>query len=210
VRGEAQIVAGVSDYAAGMGAAPGVDNQTATGISLITQEANKRFQAKVKFVELAMRRVANIYDWLDRSVGGGTIYTMPNDDPQLDQGSMGVSMTGKMAQVSDAANSPDLDYDIEVDAGAMSPPATQEQARKVMTLIQAIAVMPPQAQQSIDWQQLLKQVVEAHGIEPDRIINPALAAPPMGVPGAGGEVPVGPPEPIEGGEAPIGPPEPIS
>lgn len=209
VRGEAQIVAGVSDYAAGMGASPGVDNQTATGISLITQEANKRFQAKLKFVELAMRRVANIYDWLDRSVGGGTIYTMPQDEPQLDQGSMGINMIGKMAEVNDAANSPDLDYDIEVDAGAMAPPATQEQARRVMTLIQAISVMPPQAQQSIDWQQLLKQVVEAHGMEPDRVINPALAAPPMGVPGMGGEVPLGPPEPVEG-EVPLGPPEPIS
>jgi len=207
VRGEAQIVAGVSDYAAGMGAAPGVDNQTATGISLITQEANKRFQAKLKFVELAMRRVAEIYDWLDRSLGSNPIYTIPEQDPLLEPGTQGVTMRGKMAMVSGAPNDRNLDYEIDVDAGAMAPPATQEQARKVMTLMQAIAVMPPQAQQSIDWQALLKQVIEAHGMEPDRVINPQLAMPPMGTPG---EVPVGPPEPVDqSGEVPVGPPEPV-
>jgi hypothetical protein len=207
VRGEAQIVAGVSDYAAGMGSAPGVDNQTATGISLITQEANKRFQSKLKFVELAMRRVAEIYDWLDRSLGSNPIYTIPEQDPLLEPGTQGVTMRGKMAMVSGAPNDKNLDYEIDVDAGAMAPPATQEQARKVMTLVQAIAVMPPQAQQTIDWQALLKQVVEAHGMEPDRVINPQLAMPTMGMPG---EVPVGPPEPVDqSGEVPVGPPEPV-
>jgi hypothetical protein len=207
VRGEAQIVAGVSDYAAGMGAAPGVDNQTATGISLITQEANKRFQAKLKFVELAMRRVAEIYDWLDRSLGSNPIYTTPDQDPLMEPGTQGITMRGKMAMVSGAPNDRNLDYEIDVDAGAMAPPATQEQARKVMTLIQAISVMPPQAQQTIDWQALLKQVIEAHGMEPDRVINPQLAMPPMGMPG---EVPVGPPEPVDqSGEVPVGPPEPV-
>jgi hypothetical protein len=112
-----------------------------------------------------------------------------------------------MAMVSGAPNDRNLDYEIDVDAGAMAPPATQEQARKVMTLIQAISVMPPQAQQTIDWQALLKQVIEAHGMEPDRVINPQLAMPPMGMPG---EVPVGPPEPVDqSGEVPVGPPEPV-
>jgi hypothetical protein len=119
----------------------------------------------------------------------------------MDPGTQGVTMRGKMAMVSGAPNDRGLDYEIEVDAGAMAPPATQEQARRVMTMIQALAAMPPQAQATVDWQALLKQVVEAHGMEPDRIINPALAAPP--------EMPVGPPVPVSGGEVPVGPPEPV-
>ena len=207
VRGEAQIVAGVSDYAAGMGAAPGVDNQTATGISLITQEANKRFQAKLKFVELAMRRVANIYDWLDRSLGSAPIYTMPENAPMPGESMMGVEMMGKMAMVSGAPNDRGLEYDIEVDAGAMAPPAGQEQARKVMTMLQAISAMPPQAQEAVDWNGLLKQVIEAHGMEPDRVLNPVSPMGMGGMPGMPGEVPVGPPEPVDEGEVSVGPPE---
>jgi hypothetical protein len=134
---------------------------------------------------------------------------MPENAPMPGESMMGVEMMGKMAMVSGAPNDRGLEYDIEVDAGAMAPPAGQEQARKVMTMLQAISAMPPQAQEAVDWNGLLKQVIEAHGMEPDRVLNPVSPMGMGGMPGMPGEVPVGPPEPVDEGEVPVGPPEPV-
>ena len=201
IRSEAQIVAGVSDFSAGMANSAGLDNTTATGISIVTQEANRRFQQKLKFVELGMKRVANIYDWLDRKLGAEDIYTTPGMDFQQDEISQGIIMNNGMAQVSGALpNGPDMDYKIDVDAGAMAPPAAGEQARKTMTLLQAIAAMPPDAQSMVDWPAMLRQVIDAHGVPADKVIKQM----PQGIP-------LGPPMPVDqNGEQPIGPPEPVA
>ena len=205
IRSEAQIVAGVSDFSAGMANSAGLDNTTATGISIVTQEANRRFQQKLKFVELGMRRVAHIYDWLDRALGLEDVFTDPGSDFSMEDGSKGIMMDNGFAQVSGAlVNGPDNDFEIEVDAGAMAPPAAGEQARKTMTLLQAIAAMPPEAQMMVDWPGLLRQVVESHGVPADKVLKqqmPMPLGPPIPVDGgAPGEQPVGPPEPVE--EAP--------
>jgi hypothetical protein len=97
---------------------------------------------------------------------------------------------GDLATIGAEVNTPDKLYDVEIDVGAMAPPQNQEQARNVTALIQSVAMLPPPVQQQIQWDQLMRMLMESLGQNPDRLINPM---PPMG---GGGEVPVGPPEPI--------------
>ena len=172
LRNEAQLVAGVSDLSAGMASASGMDANTATGTSLIVGEANKRFQLLLKFVEMGMRRVAENFDYLDRLLGGGERYMAMEPGFTIAEYSQGISDDNGMLAVDDSANAPDMEYEITVDAGAMSPPAGQEQAKRVMALVQALSMLPPPVQMQVDWQQVMRMIVEAHGYPAERIMAP--------------------------------------
>ena len=196
IRNEAQMVAGVSDLSAGMSSAAGMDASTATGTSLIVGEANKRFQLLLKFVELGMRRVAENFDYLDRAMGGGVRYFPMEAGFTIDEDSLGVSDDRGMLSVDDASNDPSMEYHITVDAGAMSPPAGQEQAKRVMALTQALAMRPPPVQMQIDWNQIMRMIVEAHGYSPDRVMkhDEQIEQPPMFMQPGGGQNLTPPPD----------------
>jgi len=51
IKGDIQTTTGVSDYSRGVDSAPGISNETATGISLIQEAANMRFRMKVMIIE---------------------------------------------------------------------------------------------------------------------------------------------------------------
>jgi len=51
IKGDIQTTTGVSDYSRGVESAPGISNETATGISLIQEAANMRFRMKVMLIE---------------------------------------------------------------------------------------------------------------------------------------------------------------
>jgi hypothetical protein len=196
IRSEAQLIGGTSDYGAGMSAGAGIDNQTATGISLIVSEGNKRYEALRHQHELAMRDVACAFDYIDRRLGPLERHIPLESGYQMPPDAMGVNMTGDLATVGAEVNTPDKLYDVEIDVGAMAPPQNQEQAKNVTALIQSIAMLPPPVQQQVQWDQLMRMLMESLGQNPDRLINPM---PPMDPAMAGGEVPLGPPEPIPGG-----------
>lgn len=200
LRNEAQLVAGVSDLSAGMMSASGMDASTATGTSLIVGEANKRFQLLIKFVELGMRRVAENFDYMDRVLGNGDKHLPLEPGFTIAEHSRGIYEERGMLSVDDTANEPDRRYKITVDAGAMSPPAGQEQAKRVMALVQALSMMPPPVQEQIDWNQIMRMVIESHGYPPERVMaagpppapsgmDPSMMPPPgdaMGGPSPGG------------------------
>ena len=201
IRNEAQMVAGISDLSVGIASANGMDASTATGASLIVGESNKRFQMLIKHVELGMRRVAENFDWMDRNLGGGTKYMQPESGMTISEYSQGITDENGLIAVGDEANSEDLRYEITVDAGAMAPPAGQEQAKRVMALVSALSAMPPPVQQSIDWPQLMRIVIEAHGFQPDRVLAAQEPMPPQGMP----MPPMGQMPSMPGGPGPMAP-----
>jgi hypothetical protein len=214
LRNEAQLVAGVSDLSAGMASASGIDANTATGASLMVGEANKRFQLLIKFVELGMRRVAENFDYLDRILGSGPKHLPMEAGFNIAEFSRGITEDKGMLTVDDEANEPDRIYEITVDAGAMSPPAGQEQAQRVMAMVQALSMLPPPVQMGVDWNQIMRMIVEAHGYPPERIMahgGPSPDQPPMVAgppPGVGGPqipgMPQGGPEPMAPAERDMG------
>lgn len=193
IRSEAQLIGGTSDYGAGMSSSAGIDNQTATGISLIVSEGNKRYEALRHQHELAMREVACNFDYIDRRLGPLERYVPVEGGYKPPMDAQGIELTGDLATIGAEVNTPDKLYDVEIDVGAMAPPQNQEQAKNVTALIQSIAMLPPPVQQQVQWDQLMRMLMESLGQNPDRLIAPM---PPMGMPGMGGEVPVGPPQPI--------------
>jgi hypothetical protein len=193
IRSEAQLIGGTSDYGAGMSSSAGVDNQTATGISLIVSEGNKRYESLRHQHELAMQEVACHFDYIDRRLGPLQRFVPVESGYQPPMGAMGMEITGDLATIGAEVNTPDKLYDVEIDVGAMAPPQNQEQAKNVTALVQSIAMLPPPVQQQVQWDQLMRMLMESLGQNPDRLISP------MPPPGMGGEIPVGPPEPIPGG-----------
>lgn len=210
LRNEAQLVAGISDFSAGVQSGTGLDAQTATGTMAILGESNKRFQMLMRMVELGMRRVAENFDWLDRALGNGTKHVTPEPGMTISDSAEGIYDDNGIVGVSDDANDPDLRYEITVDAGAMAPPAGQEQAKRVMAMVNALLMMPPPVQPTIDWNQVMRLVIEAHGYMPERIMNPEQPEPPgpeMGAPPAPGMDMGLPPEMFPPEQMPVTPDE---
>lgn len=209
IRSEAQLASGVNDYAAGQPIAAGVANQTATGISIIAAEANKRFAFAVKTVEMGMEEVAENCYRLDCQFGARSLAVKLGQQFSMQEGAQGITPLeqGRFAQV-ELPDKPAMDFDIEVDAGSMALPHQLEQAQRVQALAQVLGMNPILAQQ-VDWRELASQIVESHGFSSGRLLVPANASAPVGAPAQGGapaqavpgqpaEVPVGPPEPVNG------------
>lgn len=200
IRSEVQLISGASDYGAGLTSAAGVDNQTATGLSLIVSEGNKRYQGILKQLELAMQRIACQFDYLDRTLNSRSKFVPVEPGYTAPEDAQGITAHGGVVEISGAVNGPEALYDIEIDVGAMAPPQSNEQARNTLALVQALSMMPPSVQQEINWSQILRTVIETHGQSADRILQPPpdpMQSLMQGMAGQGqGEIPVGPAVPI--------------
>jgi len=197
IRSEAQIIGGTSDYGAGQTQAAGISNQTATGISMIVSEGNKRYEQLRRQHELAMQDVACHFDYIDRLLGTFSKFVPLEPGYAAPENAAGITMTGDLAEIGAEVNTPDKLYDVTIDVGAMSPPQDQQQAQNVTSLIQALGMLPPPVQESVNWQQLLRMLMQSLGQNPNTLISPMPAPQEQVPPGApGGEVPVGPPQPI--------------
>jgi hypothetical protein len=196
IRSEAQMISGVSDISAGQPTAFGLDNSTATGMSIIREEANQRYRMKLKFIQIGFRRVALIYDHMDRTISTSNIDVPVERGFKAMEGSKGIRPAGDaFASVGVEVNGPGLDYDIEVDAGAMAPPHQMEQAQNIRGLImdlshQAIGPM-------VNWPEVARMLVEAHGHAPEKVLIQGQLPVQVEQVAEPGEIPEGQPEPVE-------------
>lgn len=220
---QAQLASGVTDTAAGQITPGGIGNETATGAAILQQEANLRFRFLLKLLDMDLGQMAQHFDWMDREIGRRAINVPMQAGEQIPADSRGVKEIGRgFARVGPEVNAAGLDYDIDVDAGSMAPPQRGEQIFNVRSLIaDLLALPPPQAGGvAIDWRELSRRVVEAHGEDPDVIFLPpgqVPLIPPVGPPGgppqngrANGASSPGAPFPLPtGSPAPGGGPQPI-
>lgn len=177
VRGESQYVSGVNDNVAGQ-ATEG--RQTATEISVINEEANKRWQFKVAKVEDGFGRLGKLVDLAERRYGPpGRAIRVPKgmtiDDDQ--RGLMGVGgealeagqSPGGFARTSPFTNADGTKYDVSVKAGSLAIPSELEEFQKLMALLQALNINP-QIIEQIDWREITRMIVQVAGYDPERIL----------------------------------------
>lgn len=210
IRRNAQEIVGVNDVVQGLAAS---SDQTATEITSLREEANQRFRFKLVLIQMGFTPVAQHFDWMDRRIGSSSISVPIEEGEQLDPEARGFTPLpgGKFARVDTAANASGNEYGIELDVGAMAPPAAGQQAQKTRALITDLS--HPALQGMVNWPELGRSLVEAHGLDPKRILldptmQPGVGMPPGAPPGPPG--PGGPP--VEEGpptEEPVGPPIPV-
>jgi len=168
IRSEAQIISGATDLAAGMSSAVGVANETATGASIIREEANARFRLKLKLVQLGLRPAARMFMEMDRMHGAEDIVMPKPGGWALPQGQLGIQVDEKTGFMTVSGGALAGEYEIDVDAGAMAPPAQSEQANKLRQLV--IDLGHPEMVARVKWGELARQLVKAQGYEPDQIL----------------------------------------
>ena len=181
IRDEVQIVSGMNDNAAGQ-AVQG--EQTATEITTLAAEANKRMQLKRRMDEIAMGDVARLFDSHDRQFG--IIMDIPVDKGFTpNAGAAGFSQPpgaaagSAFARIGIEVNAADMDYDIEVDAGSALRPDQTEEAQKLNAFILGPA-SHEQIGPRLDWQELTRRAVEVHGMSEDRLLLPPAPPAPLG------------------------------
>lgn len=174
IQGNAQMVTGVSDWAAGQTSAAGVQNQTATAVSIITGEGNKRFQFKTKLVQLAAGEVAQLYDAIDRQFNPEEVFVAMSSDTSYGTEDAGITtIDGKYAVIDAAVNHPENEYDIIVDAGSLVDPARSDKAQDLLNIIGLVSGNPMLLQQ-INLPELFKEFLLVSGLNPDRFLQAAM------------------------------------
>lgn len=208
IRRNAQEVVGVNDVVQGLAA---TSDQTATEITSLREEANQRFRFKLALIQIGFTPVAQHFDWMDRRIGASSISVPLEEGMEIDPESRGITPLpgGKFARVDTSANASGNEFEIELDVGAMAPPAAGQQAQKTRALITDLS--HPAIQGMVNWPELANSLVETHGLDPKRILLDPTMQPGMGaMPGSPGAMPPGGPPP-EGPpvEEPVGPPIPV-
>lgn len=215
VRNEVQLISGVNDNAAGQ---PVDGEQTATEVTILSQEANRRMQLKRKMDEIAMAEVGRHFDYRDRQFGGVIHAEMP---PGLDPaGALGITPAGQgqldtlalmagrgpaaapplptsgLVRLGTGVNGPGLDYEVEIEAGSSLQPEKGEEAQRLNAFLAGAS--HPAIAPLIDWAEVARTYISSHGFDPERLMVPV---PPPGT------VPVGPDgQPIPPPGAPPAPP----
>lgn len=174
IRQEAQMTAGITDISSGQTSAEGISNQTATGLSIIASETNKRIQLGLRMDEVGMRQVALRFDWLDRQQGLWiNLATEPGFTPR--EGQQGIDMQGPdFAGVGPEVNGPPgrpNRFEIEVDAGSTQRPDQMEEAQKMLSFAAQVGAMP-MVSSLIDWSEWLRKAIAAFGMSDDKLLLP--------------------------------------
>lgn len=211
IRADSQMVAGVSDWAAGQTSSAGVQNQTATAVSIITGEGNKRFQFKTKLVQLAAGEIAQLYDHIDRQFNPEAVFVALSADDVNSPDAAGMTMyEDKYAAIDASVNHHENEYDIVVDAGSLVDPARSDKAQDLLNLIGLVSSNQILLQQT-NLPELFKEFLLVSGLNPDRFMQSVdpmmmqqdpMAAMEAAMGGGGGGMPAPAPEeapPAEGG-----------
>ena len=209
IRNESQLASGMNDNAAGQ-AVNG--EQTATEVTILSQEANKRMQLKRKMDEIAMKEIGRQFDFRDRQFGGivrmeapaglntgGMRGLVPVAPDQLDVrelmagGGPVQSSSGGDAgfvELSIDANNPGLDYEVLIDSGSAIRADQAEEAQRLNAFVAGVS--HPEIAMRVDWDEVTRSFISAHGFSPDRLFRPAPPPAPVG-PDGQPLTPIGPP-----------------
>lgn len=199
IRNETQMASGMNDNAAGQ-AVNG--EQTATEIQTLAAAASARMQLKRKMDEIAMKQVGRDFDSRDRQYGGilelelpsgvkveGMRGFSPTTPDQIDVLSLAAGRGPGMAegvstgfvQLNLDPNGTGRDYDVLIDAGSAVRPEQGEEAQRLNAFIAGVS--HPELALRVDWDEVTRTFISAHGFSPERLYHPAPPPP---------SVPVGP------------------
>ena len=197
IRNESQLISGMNDNAAGQAVS---GEQTATEVTILSQEANKRMQLKRKMDEIGMREVGRMFDYRDRQFGGllhmelptgvslsggmrGFMATAPD---QMDTSAL---MSGRgpgvrdgvdagFVQVTTDVNKSGREYDVLIDAGSAVRADQAEEANRLNAFVAGVS--HPEIALRVDWDEVTRTFISAHGFSPERLFRPAPPPVPVG------------------------------
>jgi hypothetical protein len=219
IRFEAQITSGINDNAAGMAAE---QDQTATEVSILAQEANKRVQLKLRMDEQGMAQVAHLFDCHDRQFGGPmsvkvdkAFQSQPGQKSILPVPAGGIGAAADpMAMMSGRMAAPPTNgagagfgsgfamvgaevnaegLDYDIEIDAGSS-ARPDQLEEAQKHMALIgALSHPAMAPLVDWAEMTRRTIQVHGLSEERLMVPP---PPPGMPAMpgppGGPMPSGP------------------
>ncbi len=177
VRDETQFISGVNDNQAGQAAAR---EQTATEITRINDEANKRWQFKIAITEERFAELGHLIDLAIRRYGApGASVQVPKGTAILpdQRGLMGLGgeavepgeSAGGFARTSPFMNTDGAVYAVQVKAGSLAMPSELAEFQKVMALVGALSQNEPMMG-FVKWQEVVKLVVQVAGYDPQKIL----------------------------------------
>jgi hypothetical protein len=192
IRNQAQLVSGVSDIAAGQQTPGGLSNETALGASILREESNMRFKMLLSLLEQGVNKLVNDFHCMDAHMSKSAVAVRVPSSLELPPGTSGfrdVPYPG-WKEIGPEVNEPGLEYDIEVAAGSLAPPSQSEGAQRVRAMVQDILAFPPPeiTGVSVNWEALMRRMMEAIGEDPDGLIAKIPPMPPT-VPGLMGGPP---------------------
>ena len=174
IKGDIQTTTGVSDYSRGIESAPGISNETATGITLIQEAANMRFRMKVMLIEeMAIKELGLMMLKLNQ---------------QFMSEEKVIRITGEDGYEWKTITPDDIkgEYDIMVEAGSSQPMNESLRRKTALDLLALFANDPDLSPEGRI--ELKKSVMEAHGVKnPDKyFMNPqTMGMPAEGMPAEG-------------------------
>lgn len=191
LRSEAQLATGISDYVAGAASSAGMpSNQTATAVNRITDEANMRWRFKNVLVEEEMQVFASHVDAMDRQFGG----VLMSDKNGSTRVAAGVEDHESLYELGLEANGDECDYDVKIEAGSLTPASQTQRVNDLMAYVNT-AVAVPEMAAAVDWTEVIRNLTEALGFDPDRVLlsEKEVMAKAVAMNAAPGETPVGEP-----------------
>lgn len=177
VRDETQFISGVNDNQAGQAAAR---EQTATEITRINDEANKRWQFKIAITEERFAELGHFIDLAMRRYGPpGAAVQVPKGTTILpdQRGLMGMGgeaiepgeHAGGFARTSPFMNTDGAIYAVQVKAGSLAMPSELAEFQKAMALVGALS-QNEAMMGFVKWQEVAKMVVRVAGYDPEKIL----------------------------------------
>jgi hypothetical protein len=197
IRQQAQLVSGVSDIAAGQATAGGLNNETALGASILREESNMRFRLLLSLFERSVNKLVNDFHCMDRAMSTTNVAVKLPSSMEIPADAAGIHQLPYpgWAEIGPEVNGEGLEYLIEISAGSLAPPSQSEAAQKMRSLIQDILAFPPPniTGVTVDWEALMRRLMEAIGEDPEGIVRPWTPPPPdpmMGPPPDAGPAPL--------------------
>jgi hypothetical protein len=150
IKGDIQTTTGVSDYSRGVENAPGISNETATGISLIQEAANMRFRMKIMLLEeMGIKELGLMMLKLDQ---------------QFIKEPMVIRLLGESGREWKAITPEDIkgEYDIVVETGSTQPMNELMRRKRAGELLTLFANDPDLTEEGRIY--LKKQLIESYGV----------------------------------------------
>jgi hypothetical protein len=181
MKGDMQDISAASPYVSGADS-QGIDNKTATGISLVQNMATKRIlQKKQRFAD-AERMIGRQQLQLNEQLAPDLLPAYSSD---------GSAMPLRIQDIIGCT------YEVEDAAESLNRQERRSEAALMLNTVAALVAVPGVAQM-VNWRQLLEDFFESYDADPQQLLvapQPTMlgGAPPMALPGAPGALASGAP-----------------
>ena len=172
VMADVERTAGLHSLMDGRPEAPGMVNESPLGFAMRLGEINRRRQLQIGNVMDGVVKIAEQFDYLNRTVNGGNPMTVKIPAGyQTNSSSRGIAKMkeGSWGRISPAINGKGMHYKITIDTEAMNPLYKGEKAMRISSFVETVSGNDQLAQLA-DWQEIFKSLSESYGLDPSEVM----------------------------------------